>query len=223
MMVKPWLIVMIIAMLLVAGCDSGPSQEYAVNEPLVNESFDQPDAWENYISSQYNVNMYVGDGVYHVFTGENSYAWTLNDQTHTDVVIEVDTLQTSSFEDNGYGVMCRADSTNNGDGYYFLISGDGFFTIRRGEGESVTSIIDWKSSGAINKGQAHNTIRAVCIDDYLALYVNNKFLGEAHDSTYRSGNAGIAAIVAPDAQTSIDFDNFKIWRAVLGSAPIALT
>jgi hypothetical protein len=52
-----------------------------------------------------------------------------------------------------------------GDGHsytYFLVRGDGKFTIKRREGDKVTAIIDWKTDPAINKadvaGKATNLL-----------------------------------------------------------------
>jgi hypothetical protein len=121
--------------------------------------------------------------------------------------------------------MCRADPSNNGDGYYFLVSGDGFYSVRKGEAESVNPLVDWTSHSSINTGPASNTIRAVCIGSYLALYVNDRFVVETEDSTYGSGYAGLSVAAFADdsagnvaeANADIAFDNLTIWAASLSN------
>ncbi len=97
----------------------GPSQEYHANEVLLEESFNDQSVWETYVSG--DVDMQVDDGEYRMQTGDGGYVWGLNYQDHENVIIEVTSEQLSSFENNAYGVICRADESNNGDGYYFLI------------------------------------------------------------------------------------------------------
>ncbi|MCA9934633.1 MAG: hypothetical protein H6662_19965 [Ardenticatenaceae bacterium] len=213
-MLKKWTVLIAIILLLVlVGCSS-PSHEPALGNQLLNETFDSPNAWETYLDD--GVALQVMDGAYRVQTGDAGYIWGLNEQNHSDVVIEVEASQLSTFENNAYGVMCRSDTSNNGDGYYFLVSGDGYYAISKGEGEDVTPLVDWTSNSAINKGTATNTIRAVCVGDYLALYVNGKFMAETNDSSYANGYAGFAATAFEGGDTDISFDNLTIQEASLG-------
>lgn len=200
-------------LMALAGCGAS-GEAYTTGDVILSESFSEPGAWETYGDT--GIDLRVSDGVYMVQTGNAGYIWGLNEQSHDNVVIEVQTEQVSTFENNAYGVMCRADTSNNGDGYYFLISGDGYYSISRGEGDDVTPIIEWTQSSAIEEGTAVNTIRAVCIDDYLGLYVNDRFVDETRDSTYGSGYAGLAGTAFEDGDMIIHFDNLTIWEATLG-------
>ena len=204
------LVVLLLLILLLVACGGSP-QPYETGEVLLTESFDEAAAWETYVSGE--VAFQVVDGAYRTQTGDGGYVWGLNDAEHDDVVIEVTANQLSSFENNAYGVMCRSDTSNNGDGYYFLISGDGYYAISKGEGDDVRELVEWTTSPAINQGQASNTIRAVCIDDYLALYVNDEFLADTEDSDYSSGYAGFAAAAFEGGNADISFDNLTITAA----------
>lgn len=208
------LFVLVSTVLLLVGC-GGASNKYETGEVLLTESFNEAAAWETYVSD--TVDFQVTDGVYRVQTEDGGYIWGLNETEHSDVVIEVTSTQESSHDNNAYGVMCRSDTSNNGDGYYFLISGDGYYSISKGEGEDVNQLVDWKSSSAINKGQASNTIRAVCIENYLAMYVNDKFLADVEDSDYTTGFAGFAATAFDGGNTDISFDNLTITAASLAN------
>lgn len=187
-----------------------PGEKYVIDGRLVTEEFDNSNAWENYEDEA--VKLAVEEGVYLINNGPGGYIWGLNEMEHQDVVIEVEVTQRSTEDSNGFGVMCRADTSNNGDGYYFLIGGDGTYAIAKGEGDDINNIVDWATSSAINKGQATNKIRAACIGDKLYLHVNDRFVAETQDSSYSSGYAGFAAGLA-DGETgevTVAFDHLKI-------------
>jgi hypothetical protein len=206
-----YLIAVSLLLFILVGCSSPP--EPIVGAALLNEQFDDPKAWEVYNDD--TSDLQTADGAYRITTGDQGYIWGLNEQSHQDVVIDVDTSQLSAFEDNAYGVMCRADTSNNGDGYYFLISGDGMVSIRKGEGDDVSPLVDWESDSSVNEGASSNSLRAVCIGDYLALYVNGEFATSANDATYTSGYAGFAAAAADGGDIAVTFDNLIISEASL--------
>jgi hypothetical protein len=104
-------------------------------------------------------------------------------------------------------------NVNNGDGYVFLVEGSGRFAIMRSKGGSVTPLVNWTDSAVINKGPAQNQIRAVCMGDYLALYVNGQFLGDATDDTYTQGQAGLVGASADRLGLLVQFDNLTISAA----------
>ncbi len=101
-----------------------------------------------------------------------------------------------------------------GDGYLFLIQGGGSFAIMRAHGRNLIPLVDWKTSDAIHQGPAQNHIRAICAGNYLAMYVNDQFLGDATDDTYSDGQIGLAASAATRLGTRIDFDNLTLSTPV---------
>ena len=212
-MLKGIFIVGLIAML--SGCQAQPSVRYALGEVLLEEGFSESFAWESYVNADQHVDFRVLDGVYRTRVSNTGFIWGLNSQAHSDVVIEVESTQLSEFRNNAYGVMCRAATSNNGDGYYFLISGDGMYSIRRGAVDQIAPLIEWRHTSAVRQGQAINRIRAVCVGDYLALHVNDQFVAETRDSRYREGFAGLSAAVAQGGSVDVAFDDLTIWSAAL--------
>ncbi len=212
-MLKGIFIVGLIAML--SGCQAQPSVRYALGEVLLEEGFSESFAWESYVNADQHVDFRVLDGVYRTRVSNTGFIWGLNSQAHGDVVIEVESTQLSEFRNNAYGVMCRAATSNNGDGYYFLISGDGMYSIRRGAVDQIAPLIEWRHTSAVRQGQAINRIRAVCVGDYLALHVNDQFVAETRDSRYREGFAGLSAAVAQGGSVDVAFDDLTIWSAAL--------
>lgn len=102
---------------------------------------------------------------------------------------------------------------NNGDGYLFLVGGSGRFAIMRARGRSVTPLVNWTSTDKVNKGASSNRIRAVCFNNYLALYVNDSFLGEATDDTYTRGQVGLVAAGGSRLGEEVNFDNLSVSAA----------
>lgn len=206
------LMVLVTMVLLLAACGEA-EPKYAAGDVLLSETFSEADAWEVFVSD--DSDLQVSDGAYHIQTGPGGYIWGLNEAEHNNVEMEVTARQLSSHDNNAYGLMCRADTSNDGDGYYFLVSGDGFYSIRKGEGDDVVALIDWKESSAINEGQATNKIRAVCAGNYLGLWVNDKFVAETNDTAYTSGYAGLAAAAFDGGDADISFDDLTIKVASL--------
>jgi hypothetical protein len=52
--------------------------------------------------------------------------------------------------------------------------------------------------------------------DYLALYINGEFAGDATDSTYSRGQVGLAASAANRLGVRVEFDDLVVRRAVSG-------
>lgn len=197
------------------GCAARPTEQFLLGDALVREDFRQPYAWRERVGEEFGILFRVEDGAYRARSQQQGFIAGLNGQRHTNVVIEVETTQLSDAINNAYGVMCRASGNNDGDGYYFLISGDGYFSVRRGMTERVDGLVDWTTTSAVNQFRGINRIRAVCIDDYLALYVNGQFLAEARDSRYTDGYAGLTAAVVRGGTVDIAFDDLTIWAARL--------
>jgi hypothetical protein len=209
-----WLLVVLVA-LLIAACKPQPTRRIALGDVLLEEDFSQASAWEGYIDPARNVDFHIEDGFYRAQARGGGLMWALNVQMHTNVVIQVDTEQLSEYDNNAYGLMCRAAPANNGDGYYFMISGDGMYTLRRGSQDQVGALIEWTYSDAIQQHTSINRIRSVCIDDYLALYINGQFVAETHDSYFIRGYTGLTAAVPEGGEVDVTFDQLKIWSAEL--------
>lgn len=210
--------VLLLACLLLAACAATPTERFALGDVLQKVDFSQPNQWESYVNADQNVAFQIEDGVYRARAWDGGFMWAIQppgEPTEGDVVIEVETTQLSDYRNNAYGVMCRAAPSANGNGYYFLISGDGQYTIRRGAVDEVKALIPFTPSDAIRQDKGINRIRAVCIGDYLALYVNETFVAETHDDYYRQGYTGLTAAVVEGGDVDIAFDDLTVWAASL--------
>ncbi len=191
--------ILIILAFAAVACGSGSVSERPIKIGSIHETyaFDAPGDLTEGLSASGLTSMFVTDGQYYIQAAEQGVAWAqvesdAAEAVHDDVVIEVHASLESSVDDALYGVMCRADLANDGDGYIFAISLGGRYFVLRGEDDEYKTL----KSGDLPVGLADegvNVIRAVCIDDYLAMYVNDRFLVALRDKTYASGLAGVAA------------------------------
>jgi hypothetical protein len=157
-----------------------------------------------------------GNGYYFVKTTSkavNMYGAAF--KSITDAVITVDAAEAggpSNFN-TGYGVICRLQTGDNADmGYYFRISGDGYFSADVASGGSFTSLLTgekWQQSSAINQGNATNHLEVTCNGSHLKFVVNGTTVFEGNDSTYASGDVALVGTTYEDSSTGeFHFTNF---------------
>lgn len=195
---------------LSGGADSNgaPSGELLFSDNFTHES----SGWE--VGDYPGGRVGYWNGAYYVTSlGEGQTMWGVANRGFDDVVIKVRAQQVSapSNNNNDYGVMCRVDP--EGAGYFFLISGDGFFSILRGDSsDDFDHLIDWTQSSAINQGNSANDIQATCQGNSLTLTVNSELLASVRDSRYSSGDIALTATSYETASTEVHFDNIEVSR-----------
>lgn len=198
--------------------DKMPSAGYRYLDQIAYDPFDSVGSWRTYDGGD-DLWMNVEAGVYRIDLSTRQIVWTQSTIQHEDVIIEATVTQRSDYDYNAFGVACRLDPANSGRGYYFLISGDGHYTIRWNNGRSLDDIIQATPSDVIKRGQATNTIRAICIDDYLALWINDEFVAEARDNRASQGVVGLSGVMNYDNRDLIvEFDDLKVWDGILSSS-----
>ena len=186
----------------------------AMGEVLFHDDFSRQDSgWETGFydngSADYN------GGVYEVVSSyQGATMWGAAFKDFTDVVIDVDATTTAgpASDNNDYGVVCRLQE--NGDGYYLLISSDGYYAIYRGEGDGFVPLVDWSHSSVVRQGNNTNHIQVVCDESNLTLIVNGDVMAETKDTTFTSGDIGLTATTYESASTKVHFDNLVVTEIV---------
>ena len=134
------------------------------------------------------------------------------------VVVQVNAAQFSAPVNNNtaYGVICRLQKDGSSDGYYFRISGTGYYSVIRREGDRLISLLTgeiWQSSPSIKKGYEANVIRVTCNDDQLSFQVNGKMLFEGTDDAFNSGGIGLLGAVYEDNATAeFHYSNLSVEK-----------
>jgi hypothetical protein len=108
--------------------------------------------------------------------------------------------------DNAFGLVCRGQ--DNGDGYLFRISSDGYYSITIDQGDNFKTLVDWTESDLIHKSSDNNTLQASCVGSHLKMWINSKLAGETDDSTFTTGDIGVTVTTYEDKPTEVHFDDF---------------
>lgn len=215
------LLIAILCGLIMGGCaPAAPADIVQLGTVLVEEDFSQPFRWQVYRQPGQNVDFRPEDGIYRAQAWDGGFSWALYDAaSFTDTVIQVDTEQRSPYRNNAYGLMCRASATDNGDGYYFFISGDGYYSIRARTRAGMDDIVPFTRTDAIQQDRAFNRVRVACIADRLLLWINGQFIIEVRDSRFDEGYIGLTAAVPADGEVDIAFDAVRVWQGSFAPPP----
>jgi len=202
-------------LLMLVSCVSTTSPRFAfqTQDLLLRDSFEHVGDWSVYNNEAYTVN--VIDGRYQFLSSAAGQTiWGTNGIRPTNTVIEVDVTWVSSDVTAFAGVSCRLNA--NGLGYYVMVSSGGDFSIRYAGQNRDVDLIAWQYRRVIPQTGTFR-MRVVCVDNYLALYINETFISSVTDTRL---NAGMVALVmglppATQGQGSVAFDNLQIWDANL--------
>jgi hypothetical protein len=203
---------------LLAGCIArlpppNPTRPIAVGPSLLDETFETRGDWSVYHKQGFFAD--VVEGSYRLETTLRQYAYVLKPANWENVVVEAEFYLRSDSDQALYGLMCRGKT--GGKGYYFLISADGAFSIRRGDENTLTPLVQWQNTSAFRANAPRQRLRAICSGEYLALYLNDEFVGETTDDLYQRGDIGLVVNVpqyAPENTTvQVDVDSVRVWEA----------
>jgi hypothetical protein len=134
-------------------------------------------------------------------TDESTPEADMTAEATAEATVEPPVTDSSSDVQSSYG---------EGDGYLFLVQGSGSFGIFRASGRALTPLVDWRASDAINAGAATNNLRAVCVGNYLAFYINDTFVADATDDSYTEGQVALVASAASRLGVRVLFDNLTV-------------
>ncbi len=173
-----------------------------------NLSSDSTGNWPND-----GTNCIFRQNTYHVVVISANYLQPceLNAQTFDNVAIQVDV---SLLSGSDAGLIFRA----NADQFYdFEINSKGEFFFRRhdaGAGSKYTYLIENTQNNAIALTGHKNTLLVIASGSDFKLFINRTFVGEAHDTTYASGQMGFdAGTLSQDQSGEASFANLDVYNA----------
>jgi len=153
------------------------------------------------------------DGVFRITLDQpNSDAWASPGLDLSDVRVDVEAIKAGGDRNNRFGILCRVTSPARY--YIFMISSDGYYGIgkvNQGQYELLGSQ-SLLPSDKIPQGSEYLRLRADCVQDRLALYVNEQLITEVMDAEFESGDVGLIAGSYQTAGVDILFDNFTVAR-----------
>lgn len=191
-----------------------PARHVNTQELLLNEDFANVNNWLIYNTPDYTVNI-IDESYQFLSSVVGQYIWGTNGLSVRDTVIETDITWVDSGTTTLAGVACRLN-TSSGLGYYLLVSSDGNFSIRYTGRNRDTPLVNWQYRRAIPQTGTFR-MRAVCADDYLGLYINERYIEGVTDDNLSDGEFGLVMGIPPRASgsASVIFDNVQIWSARL--------
>lgn len=153
------------------------------------------------------------DGVMRILVkAPNRLAWAFAEREFSDFRLTVEATQVSGPDDNEYGVLVRMK--DNRHFYSFSISGDGYYRVRKYDGEKWEMLNgdDWLLSDAIHLGATMNLLDVTCQGTTMTFRVNGVRLVEVKDSSYSRGGVGLFAgsFYEPESGVEIHFDNLHV-------------
>lgn len=174
--------------------------------PLVNDPLSNPDD-----------NNWPDDGTNCSFTN-NAYFVTANSANtlqpclsgslqYGDAAIEVDVTLISSAD---AGLIFRASPDGN-QFYDFEITSQNQFYLRYRNNNRYTLLIQNTTSSAIRGVGGTNTLLVIARSSHLQLFINGTFVGEANNSTFASGQLGVAAGSLSASTGDASFTRLRVY------------
>ena len=195
--------------------ERGPTQRVFTGNQRTSYTFHTATTWDIFTADD-NLAYFrlAGNTLEAHVAADQGYVISTNNVPHDNVIINANMRQTDGLLGNGFGVVCRADKAGNG--YYFLLSSAGEFTISVGTPvrNELFEMIPWQYHSRIHQGVHDNEIRAVCVDNYLAMFINDVFVAETFDDEFTTGELGVV-IGAVSQPATARFDNILIRDATI--------
>jgi hypothetical protein len=192
-----------------------PRATHDLDQPmttLLSDNFSDPGSGWDVSTDDYGSSAYI-HGTYRLKAIQKTYySWRsagLNvDNLRIDV--DVDVVATNSKKDDGFGVDCRIQE--NGDGYAFRISSDGYISVSVFENLEQIPLVEWELNSAVHTDGQINHLTAICDADHLKLIVNDVPVADVVDQTFSSGDVALSVISFEDQPTTVDFDNLIVQQ-----------
>ena len=122
------------------------------------------------------------------------------------------TLQ-NCFGDDQYGLVFRAPSFEDGNGYYYMVSCDGQYTLLKWDSNGQALLMNWEKSEAIQAGADKiNDLGIWVKNNTIILYANGNKLKEINDGTITT--AGYFGLVMDARNTpgfTVKLDEISYW------------
>ena len=193
----------------------GPTRSVRAGVQLANYTFRRPATWDLFDLGSETASARLKLNALSLSVGPQlGYLTAGNNVTHRDVLINATLRQTEGLLGNGFGLLCRADKVGNG--YWFLLSSRGEFSIQVASAarEMLFELVPWRYHSVIHQGMQANQLRVVCAENYLALFINDVFVAEAFDDEFDSGELAVA-LGATERPASASFDDIRLRTAIV--------
>lgn len=129
----------------------------------------------------------------------------------SDFYLEVSAHAAICSGEDEYGIVFRVNP--NGSRYQYTVTCSGGVRLRRfvsGSGRAVVPFED-KTLAVLAGAPADNQLAVLAQGRHLMLYANGYEVLDVQDATFSSGQVGLVVASATSGQTTVTFDDFKVW------------
>lgn len=177
---------------------------------VFEDDFEEAEGWAKADQSTYGMGYSSGSYFIRVnMLTEDAPVYSVRSYYFDNLVAGVDVVKTEGPENAFFGVVCRFTDSKN---YYrFVVGRDGYYNIgKRLQGTFVD--LGSGSKPESYKKDAINQVRASCIGNVLALFLNGTKLLEVTDYSFTVGKIGLVVGTRNDKKTVIYFDNYAVAK-----------
>jgi|WetSurMetagenome_2_1015567.scaffolds.fasta_scaffold94005_2 hypothetical protein len=138
--------------------------------------------------------------------------WAVSNEEYKDVRVEVDATPLMGTESIRFGLICRYENKDNF--YFFVITGDGYYTIGK-VADGIPTLMGQEMmsySPAVIKWNTQNHLRFDCSGSTLTGYANSQSVASVDDTDFSKGDAGLIAGSFEQADVDVVFDNFVVYK-----------
>jgi hypothetical protein len=194
--------------------DSSKTNTVVINEPITKKYYDftSLDGWSD--SEIVGGKAAINQGEYYsikVQSGSNFSSGLVNFPVQ-DITLRTDASLAKAGDANqaAYGLMCRVQP--DGSGIFFAVRSDGFGSIQKWDGRTLTLLTDWVAADSINQGINANYIEGTCKDDTYSLFVNGVYVTEVQNTDFLIGKVGVGVVPSSGSETQVDFDFVELLQ-----------
>jgi len=183
-----------------------------LGEPNIHEEFNSAANWSPFDDNFSSV--VIGDGELD-FTVKwpGRYAWAIAGLQEVNFYAEVRTHVDECVRGDHYGFLFRTQPSNDPDGYFFTISCEGRYQLRKRQSGQFSPLMDWKERPAIHQGpQAANLLGVRAEGSHLILFANDDLLADLEAPDYSGGGFGLFVESLWTTNLLVRFDDLKIWN-----------
>lgn len=175
---------------------------------VYEDDFNNPNSGWSKSSNAYATFAYTNGG-YNISIGGSSGIWYCSNDAagaQDNFVVNVDTALLSSVDNSVYGIIFRYIDNNN---YYALqITGDHYSIYKEIQGKASWLQHSTESPCIMTDG-SENNLEIACLGKNIEVYVNGQRLTTLNDDSLTNGKIELMAAVT---NTSVNFDNFKVYK-----------
>lgn len=198
---------------LACGLDSLPGGLSGNSDSLFHDSFsDSGSGWDTYNDEYGSVEYSDGALAFKVIQEQSIIHSIYPTEEFRNVKISVDVTVDPDATDPGYAIIC---GFRNYDNYYSLGFGkDSYYAITKvKDGETTVLTYDnneWIDSEDIEQDKSSYKVEAVCANKTLELIVDGVSIAKVEDSSFPSGDIGLAVLTFTESPAGASFDEFTV-------------